>query len=63
MKNIMPLKLIPIRKRMEVIMTFLEKIKVRKKDRNWRKLRGSAKGEKLLEALLKSRREDLKLEK
>jgi hypothetical protein len=61
-KDIKPLEPIPIQKRTEVIITFLDNIKKRKNDKDWRTLRGSARGQGLSTALLKSREEDLKLE-
>ena len=62
-KNIKPLEHIPIKKTTDVIITFLDKIETRKNDKDWRKLQGSAKGQGLTSALLKSRMEDLGFEK
>jgi len=61
-KNIKALEPIPTQKRTEVIITFLDNIEKRKNDKDWRNLRGSAKGQGLSAALLKSREEDLEFE-
>jgi len=62
-KNIKPLEPIPITRSVDVIITFLEKVEVETKNKNWRGLRGSAKGHGLISALLKSRKEDLGFER
>ena len=62
-KNIKPLEPIPINRSVDVIITFLETVEVKTKKKNWRSLRGSAKGEGLMSALLISREEDLGCEK
>jgi len=59
---IRPLEPVPFKERMEVIITFLDNFQKTKPGKNWRNLRGSAKGENLLETLLQDRKEDLNRE-
>lgn len=60
--SIRPLEAIPFKKAMRVIITFLDEDGHKKKQEDWRELRGSAKGVGLTKALLRSRREDLERE-
>jgi len=57
--EIKPLEPIPFKDNVNVIITFLKDAKKTKAMKNWRDLRGSARGENLLEALLTERRKDL----
>lgn len=57
--EIKPLEPIPFKDEVEVIITFI-KDGHRKSGQNWRELRGSAKGENLLDSLIDERRKDLK---
>ena len=49
---IKPLEPIPFKEEMQVIITFLDDIQKNRPGKNWRDLRGSTKGENLLQALL-----------
>ncbi len=59
---IKPLEPIPFKEEVEVIITFLKEVEKTKARKNWRRLRGSATGEHLLEALLQDHKEELKRE-
>jgi predicted DNA-binding antitoxin AbrB/MazE fold protein len=59
---IKPLEPVPFKEEAEVIITFLDDVQTTKRNYNWRKLRGTAKGENMLEALLRERQEDLNRE-
>jgi predicted DNA-binding antitoxin AbrB/MazE fold protein len=59
---IKPLEHIPVKEEVEVIITFLDDIQKTKSGKDWRNLRGSARGENLLETLLRDRQEDLNRE-
>jgi hypothetical protein len=59
---ITPLEPVPFDEETDVIITFLKEVKKTKSKTDWRKLKGSAKGEQMLDTLLQSRREDLKRE-
>jgi len=63
--NIMILEPVPFNEELDVLITFLQPdiLPITKATENWRRLRGSAKGTDLTSALLKSRKEDLLLEK
>jgi len=60
---IMPLEPVPFDEETEVIITFLKEVQKTKSKTDWRKLKGSASGENMLETLLKDRKEDLKRER
>ena len=53
--DIKPLEPIPFKNRSEVIITFLSEEPSVAHKKNWRHLRGIAKGENILESLLKER--------
>jgi hypothetical protein len=61
----MILEPIPFNEELEVLITFLQPdiFPITRKAENWRRLRGTAKGTDLTSALLRSRKEDLLLEK
>jgi len=59
---IKPIEPIPFKEKMEVIITFLNDNQKAKKGKYWRNLRGSARGENMLETLLRNREEDLSRE-
>ena len=61
-QEIKALETIPFSQKRNVIITFLEEIVPIEKKQNWRRLRGSAKGTNLTNALLKSRKEDFERE-
>jgi len=60
--KIEPLEPIPFKEETDVIITFLKEETEAVTKKNWRQLRGSAKGEQLLKTLLKERNEDLSRE-
>ena len=59
---IKPLEPVPFKEGVKVIITFLDDIQKTKSGKDWRDLRGSAKGENLLQTLLRDRAEDLNRE-